>query len=174
MTSDAMPDPNAESASTGPSDTVPVTTTAEASKTPDTLTRFLAFLIDGIMVGLVGLVPFIGGLAGIAYVLFRDGLDIEFMRHRSLGKKLMKLDVMRLDGAPMDPLTSARRNWPLAFGSLTQLLIYIPVIGWILIPFVLVAGLVFVIVEIVKVLTATDGRRWGDGLAGTRVIVSGE
>jgi uncharacterized RDD family membrane protein YckC len=172
MTSDAMPEPSAESTGAQPAQAVPVTATAEAAKTPDTLTRFLAFLIDGIMVGLVGLVPIIGGLAGIAYVLFRDGLDIDFMRHRSLGKKIMKLDVIRLDGGPMDLMVSARRNWPLAFGSLTQLLIYVPVIGWILIPFVLIAGVVLVIVEIVKVLTANDGRRWGDGLAGTRVIVT--
>lgn len=151
---------------------VPRTATDDAAKAPDTLTRFLAFLIDGIAVGLVGLVPVIGGLAGIAYVLFRDGLDVDAMRHRSLGKKLMKLRVVREDGAPMDPMTSVRRNWPLAFGSLTQFLVFIPVIGWLLIPFVLIAGAVFVIVEIVKVLTATDGRRWGDSLAATRVVTS--
>jgi uncharacterized protein involved in cysteine biosynthesis len=176
MTSDAMPESHGGSQqqpqATTPADTAPVTTTADAARAPDTLTRFIAFLIDGIAVGLVGLVPVIGGLAGIAYVLFRDGLDIDFMRHRSLGKKLMKLSVVREDGLPMDPMTSARRNWPLAFGSLTQFLVFIPVIGWILIPFVLLAGAVFVIVEIVKVLTATDGRRWGDTMAGTRVVVS--
>jgi uncharacterized RDD family membrane protein YckC len=159
-------------AGTAPAERVPLTTTDDAAKTPDTLTRFLAFLIDGIAVGLVGLVPIIGGIAGIAYVLFRDGLDVDFMRHRSLGKKLMKLSVARDDGTPMDLMTSARRNWPLAFGSLTQLLIFVPVLGWVLIPFVLIAGAVFVIVEIVKVLTAPDGRRWGDSFAKTRVVVS--
>lgn len=142
--------------------------------TPDTLTRFLAFLIDGIVVGLVGLVPVIGGLAGIAYALFRDGLDVDFMRHRSLGKRVMKMAVVRADGGAMDLMTSARRNWPLVFGSLVQILLFIPVLGWVLIPFVGLAGLVLVIVEIVRVLSAPDGRRWGDTLAGTRVVLTNE
>jgi MFS transporter, DHA1 family, multidrug resistance protein len=133
---------------------------AVAGAAPDTLTRFVAFLIDAVAVALIGLVPIIGGLAGIAYVLFRDGLDIEFMQRRSLGKKLMKLTVVRTDGLPMDPMTSARRNWPLVFGSLAQILVYIPVIGWILIPFVVIAGAVLVIIEIVRILTNPDGRRW--------------
>jgi uncharacterized RDD family membrane protein YckC len=176
MTSETMPethDGHTHQVGTGPAGArVPLTTTDDAARAPDTLTRFLAFLIDAVAVALVGLVPVIGGLAGVAYVLFRDGLDVDVMRHRSLGKKLMKLSVVREDGAPMDLMTSARRNWPLAFGSLTQFLIFIPVLGWILIPFVLIAGAVFVIVEIVKVMTAPDGRRWGDTFAETRVVVS--
>jgi len=147
---------------------------AVAGAVPDTLTRFVAFLIDAVAVALIGLVPIIGGLAGIAYVLFRDGLDLEFMHRRSLGKKLMKLTVVRTDGLPMDPITSARRNWPLVFGSLAQLLVYIPVIGWILIPFVVIAGGVLVIIEIVRILTNPDGRRLGDGYAGTKVVTAAE
>ena len=145
-----------------------------AGAAPDTLTRFVAFLIDAVAVALIGLVPIIGGLAGIAYVLFRDGLDIEFMQRRSLGKKLMKLTVVRNDGLPMDPMTSAQRNWPLVFGSLAQLLVYIPVIGWILIPFVVIAGAVLVIIEVVRIVTSPDGRRLGDGYAGTRVVTATE
>jgi uncharacterized RDD family membrane protein YckC len=147
---------------------------AVAGAAPDTLTRFVAFLIDAVAVALIGLVPIIGGLAGIAYVLFRDGLDIEFMQRRSLGKKLMKLTVVRTDGLPMDPITSARRNWPLVFGSLAQILVYIPVIGWILIPFVVIAGGVLVIIEIVRILTNPDGRRIGDDYAGTKVVTAAE
>jgi len=147
---------------------------AVAGAAPDTLTRFVAFLIDAVAVALIGLVPIIGGLAGIAYVLFRDGLDIEFMQRRSLGKKLMKLTVVRTDGLPMDPMTSAQRNWPLVFGSLAQILVYIPVIGWILIPFVVLAGAVLVIIEVVRIVTSPDGRRLGDGYAGTRVVTAAE
>ena len=147
---------------------------AVAGAVPDTLTRFVAFLIDAVAVALIGLVPIIGGLAGIAYVLFRDGLDLEFMHRRSLGKKLMKLTVVRTDGLPMDPMTSAQRNWPLVFGSLAQLLVYIPVIGWILIPFVVLAGAVLVIIEVVRILTNPDGRRLGDGYAGTKVVTAAE
>jgi len=106
------------------------------------------------------------------YILFRDGLDFDFMRHRSLGKRIMKLEVVRLDGAPMDLVTSARRNWPLAFGSLVQVLLFIPFLGWALIPFVGIAALVLVVIEIVKVFTAAQARRLGDEMAGTRVVVS--
>lgn len=141
---------------------------------PDTVTRFLAFFIDAVIVAIVGLVPVVGGLVGIVYVLTRDGLAYDFMDGRSIGKKLMKLRPVRLDGGPMDVRTSVARNWPLAFGSLTQALIFIPVIGWILIPFVGLAGVVFVVIEIVRVVTNPEGRRWGDALADTRVIVTTE
>ena len=70
----------------------------------------------------------------------------------------------------MDMETSVRRNWPLAFGSLGQALVYVPIIGWVLIPIVGLVGLVLVIIEIVKVLTDAEARRWGDGMAGTKVI----
>ncbi len=153
-----------------PSD--PAVRAATAGATPDTLTRFVAFLIDAVAVAVIGLVPVIGGLVGMAYVLFRDGLDLEFMQRRSLGKKLMKLTVVRTDGQPMDLATSARRNWPLVFGSLTQLLLFVPVIGWILIPFVLIAGAVLVIIEIVRVITKPEGKRLGDDFAGTRVVTA--
>ena len=143
-----------------------------AGTTPDTLTRFVAFLIDAVAVAVIGMVPVIGGLVGIAYVLFRDGLDIEYLRGRSLGKTLMKLTVVRADGRPMDLAASAQRNWPLVFGSLTQILLFIPVIGWILIPFVIIAGVVFVIIEIVRVLTNPEGRRLGDDYARTRVVTA--
>lgn len=147
---------------------------ASVGATPDTLTRFVAFLIDAVAIALIGLVPVIGGLTGIAYALLRDGLDLDVMRHRSLGKKIMKLTVVRLDGQPMDMATSARRNWPLVFGSIAQILAFIPVIGWILIPFVVLAGLVFVVIEVVRVLTTPEGRRLGDGFAGTKVVTAAE
>jgi uncharacterized RDD family membrane protein YckC len=138
---------------------------------PDTTARFLAFLIDAVAVAAIGLVPVIGGLVGIAYVLTRDGLAFEFMDGRSIGKKLMKLRPVRLDGQPMDIRTSVMRNWPLTLGSLAQVLIFVPVIGWILIPFVVIAGLVITVIEILRVLNDPEGRRWGDQLAATKVIV---
>ena len=138
---------------------------------PDTVARFLAFLIDAVAVAAIGLVPVIGGLVGVAYVLTRDGLAFDFMDGRSIGKKLMKLRPVRLDGQPMDLNTSVMRNWPLTLGSLAQILIYIPVIGWLLIPFVGIAGLIIAVIEIIRVMNDPEGRRWGDQLAGTKVIV---
>lgn len=138
---------------------------------PDTVARFLAYLIDAVAVYAVGLVPVIGGLVGIAYVLVRDGLEYDFMDRRSIGKKVMKLRPVRLDGQPMDVRTSIMRNWPLTIGSLAQVLWYVPVIGWVLLPFVAIAGAVVVVLEVVRVFTDPEGRRWGDLLAGTKVVV---
>jgi uncharacterized RDD family membrane protein YckC len=138
---------------------------------PDTVARFLAYLIDAVAVYAVGMVPVIGGLVGIAYVLARDGLEYDFMDRRSIGKKIMKLRPVRLDGQPMDLRTSFMRNWPLTIGSLAQVLLYIPVVGWVLLPFVAIAGVVIAVLEVVRVLTDPEGRRWGDLLAGTKVVV---
>lgn len=51
------------------------------------------------------------------------------------------------------------------------MLIFIPVLGWILIPFVGLAGLVIAVIEALRVMNDPEGRRWGDQLAGTKVIV---
>jgi uncharacterized RDD family membrane protein YckC len=144
----------------------------DAGRAPDRLTRFLAYLVDAFVAGALTTVPLVGGLASVAYVLLRDGLDIEFMRGRSLGKRLLNLTVVRSDGAPMDAATSFRRNWPLAFTSLTALLVFIPVLGWLLIPFVVLIGLVLLVAEAVKVLVDPEGRSYGDLQAGTTVVTA--
>ena len=171
---DAVDAPPAVEESTASAHGTPPGAADPALRPPDALTRFLAFLIDAVVVGALASVPFIGGLAGTAYVLFRDGLDVDFMRGRSLGKVVMKLALVRDDGGPLDLMTSFRRNWTLAFTSLTVLLIFIPILGWILIPFAVLAGLVLLVIEVVKVFAAPDGRRWGDELAGTRVVLADE
>lgn len=141
-----------------------------AGAKPDLVTRFLAFFIDAVIVSVAGLVPLIGSLVGIAYALLRDGLHLEFMDGRSIGKKLMKLKVVRRDGSPMDMAASVRRNWPLALGSLAQGLLVFPVIGWLLFPIVVIAGALLALFEAYRVYSSSDGRRWGDELAGTMVV----
>lgn len=146
----------------------PTSTTSPAKA--DLLKRAIAAIIDGAIASVVGLIPAIGGLIGAAYILFRDGFDYEFMDGRSVGKKLMKLRPVRLDGQKMTLQDSARRNWPLMFGSLTTVLLVIPVIGWVLIPFVAIAAAIIGIIELVLVLTNEEGKRWGDKMASTKVI----
>jgi uncharacterized RDD family membrane protein YckC len=102
-------------------------------------------------------------LAAAAYWIVCDGLDVDFMRHRSLGKKLMGLNVVRVDGRPMDIETSARRNWMFALSWF-----YYPA-GWILSLLLSLALLVIFIYEVYKVFSEPDAHRWGDELAGTRV-----
>ena len=134
--------------------------------------RFVARIIDRFVAAvpavlLLVLLPgfageFLGALAAAAYILFSDGLDVRFMRRRSLGKRLMELRPVRLDDAPMTPEASARRNWPLAISCFVVL----PFIG---VLFSL-AGSILVVYETYKVVTDPQGRRWGDELAGTRVV----
>jgi uncharacterized RDD family membrane protein YckC len=136
----------------------------------DLTRRIIAGVIDAAITMVVGFIPWLGGLLATGYWLVRDGLDLEFMDHRSIGKKLMKLRPVTADGQPTEMVASVKRNWPLAFGGVAQLLLFIPIIGWILlIPVVFIAFAVG-IVEVVLVITDSEGRRLGDRFAGTRVV----
>lgn len=132
--------------------------------------RFIAAVIDGAIGFVVGLIPIIGGLIGAAYWLVRDGLELEFMDGRSVGKKIMKLRPVRLDGQPMDIPTSVKRNWMFALGGLISMLLWIPILGWLLIIPVAFIALGLGLFELYKVVTDSEGRRFGDGMAGTKVI----
>lgn len=133
--------------------------------------RIVAAVIDGVIAGVIGIaLPAVGGLVGSAYMLLRDGLEFDFMNHRSVGKHVMKLHLVTLDGSPIDISTSVRRNWMFALGAVIPLLLFIPILGWIAIPFVGLAALVLGVLEIVLVLTDDQGRRLGDKMAGTRVV----
>lgn len=137
----------------------------------DLTKRAVACVIDAVAAFAVGMVPFIGGIAGAAYWLVRDGLDVEFMPNRSLGKKLVGLQPVTFpDGRKLDLETSVKRNWPFVFGGIAQALAYIPIIGWLLIFPVALVALGVGIVEIYLVVTTDDGRRMGDKFAGTHVI----
>jgi len=152
-----------------PADPLAQPATDTAAK-PDLGKRAIAAIIDGAIAGAVGLIPVIGGVVGALYILLRDGFDFEFMQGRSVGKTLMKLRPVRLNGAKMDLGTSARRNWTVALGSLATFLLIVPLLGWLLYIPVLIAAVVIGIIEIVSVVNSPDGRRWGDKLADTKVI----
>lgn len=142
---------------------------AEPAKA-DLTKRAVAGIIDAVAAVLVGLIPIVGGLVATAYWLVRDGLDIEFMPNRSLGKKIVGLKPVTLDGRPVDIETSIKRNWPWAISGVAQLLFFIPFLGWLLaIPVVLLA-LGVGLWEIFLVVTTPDGRRMGDKFAGTTVV----
>ncbi|MDX1546388.1 MAG: RDD family protein [Rhodothermales bacterium] len=126
--------------------------------------RLVAAIIDGVIVGVLGVVPVIGGLVGAAYMLVRDGMELDFMDRRSIGKKVMKLRPVRLDGQAMDLSASARRNLPFAIGPAIMI---IPILGWVLGPIV---ALVIGLIEVVLVLTDAEGRRLGDKWADTKVV----
>lgn len=155
-------------------------TTAEAPKTSSTSDyaakadlgkRFLAHLIDSIIAGVIGslvglLVPTLGGMVGACYYLFRDGLDFEFMDLRSIGKRVMGLRVVRLDGEMMDLETSMRRNWVFALSGLVPTAFFFQSIAGLL----SIAGTVLFFYEVYRVINDPAGVRWGDELAETQVI----
>ena len=86
----------------------------------DTGKRALAFIIDIAVAWLLSAVipTFIGPLLGALYLLLRDGFAFEYMDGRSLGKRLIGLRPVRLDGGKVDLATSASRNWTIALASL--------------------------------------------------------
>lgn len=144
--------------------------TAPAGGKADLGTRFLAALIDGVLCAGVSMIPFVGGIVAAAYMLVRDGLEVEFADRRSIGKKLMKLRPLRLDGAPMDLATSAKRNLPFVVGWIGMPFLIIPVLGWLVAILLAVVGTLVGLVEIFLVLTDGEGRRMGDKFAETKVV----
>lgn len=132
--------------------------------------RLVAAFIDGVLCIAVSGVPAVGALVGVAYLLVRDGLEFDFMDHRSIGKKLMKLRPVGVDGRPVDIATSCRRNVLLAIGPAGLLLLWIPILGWVAGLLIAAVGAALVVIETVRIFTDPAGRRLGDDMAGTTVV----
>lgn len=64
--------------------------------------RFVAALLDGLLMGVVNLIPILGWIVSIAYALTKDALP--FLDGQSIGKKAMKIRV--LDAETGEPITS--------------------------------------------------------------------
>lgn len=143
---------------------------AAPAEKADLLKRALAFLIDGAIALVLSRIPWIGPVLGGLYLLLRDGFDLDVMDRRSLGKRLMRLRPSCDDGSPVTLGVSAMRNWTVAAASLAVILLVVPLLGLVLVPLAWVVGIVLLVVESYLTITAEDGRRWGDRLAGTRVV----
>ncbi|OPX40539.1 MAG: hypothetical protein B1H13_07045 [Desulfobacteraceae bacterium 4484_190.3] len=134
--------------------------------------RIIAIVIDGVATMIVGFIPFVGGIIGALYMLFRDALPIEALEYKSIGKKFLKLSVVKTEGSPgrIDYATSAKRNWMFALGPIMMFLLFIPVIGWILDILIGIGCFVIAIIELVKIFSDEQGIRLGDKMAGTKVV----
>jgi len=119
--------------------------------------RALAGIIDCVVAGglswiVASLIPKLGPIVSIAYMLTRDALP--FMEGHSLGKRIMKIKAVTLDGKSLsgDWGTSILRN----------VLLAIPLVG---------------LIEVVVLFVRKDKipiRRLGDEWAKTKVIVAKE
>jgi len=147
-------------------------TNADALTKADPVKRIIAFVIDAVASMIVGFIPFIGGIIGALYMLLRDALPIEALEYKSIGKKLLKISVVKTEepASKIDYATSARRNWMFALGPIMLFFLFIPIIGWIIDILLGIAVLILVIIEIVKLFTDEKGLRLGDKMAGTMVI----
>lgn len=122
-------------------------------------------------------ISFLGSLVSLAYILGRDLTAGD----RSIGKKLQDIRVVTLTGAPIGPLESAKRNGIFAIGAalgvISATLGLVPCLGdvvrCLLLP-VMILGLLIAlgaaVYELIQITQRADGVRYGDQLAGTRVV----
>jgi hypothetical protein len=138
----------------------------------DPVKRIIAVIIDFVLSMVVGFIPFVGGIIGALYMLFRDALPIEALEYKSIGKKLLKLSVVNIEDptSKIDYAASAKRNWMFALGPIMMFFLFIPILGWIIDILIGIGGLILIIIEIIKIFSDEKGVRLGDKLAGTMVI----
>lgn len=126
------------------------------------LNRFIAKLIDlFIVVAADEIAPPVGFLFGLAYILIADG----FAGGRSIGKRLVGLQTMRLDVRETAGFReSIIRNLPC---GVAQLLFAVPYVGWI-------GSAAVLAFESVLIVGNEQGRRLGDEVARTQVLDAGQ
>jgi uncharacterized RDD family membrane protein YckC len=131
--------------------------------------RLLAGLIDFVIGAFLAAVPVLGPLAAAAYWLVRDGLEVEFMNHRSIGKAIMKTRPVRPDGTYTSIDDSIRRNWMFAPAAVVPFLFYSGM-GIFLVPSMLLLVMIITGVEIFLIVTDPLRQRLGDKVADTVVV----
>jgi len=130
--------------------------------------RLFAKFTDLIVVILLGLIfrGGVGALLGFFYSLVADGLPVERFRGQSLGKKLLKIRVVKESGDPIGLKASVIRNIPV---GLVTLLMVVPFWGWIL---SFLVGIPFGLIELSLIARAKNRQRLGDVMAETIVLRS--
>ena len=126
------------------------------------LNRFIAKLIDLFIVIAAGeIAPPVGFLSGLAYILIADG----FGGGKSIGKRLVGLQTMRVDGRDAAGFReSIIRNLPLG-GA--QLAFAVPYVGWLI-------SLAILVFEGLLIIGNEQGHRLGDEVARTHVLDAGQ
>jgi uncharacterized RDD family membrane protein YckC len=131
------------------------------------LNRIAAKAIDLLFVFILAtLLPYpIGFFLGFLYSLLADGIQFKNFHGQSLGKKLMKLQVVNV--ATQKPATfkdSVLRNTPVGVATFFGI---IPIWGWIILGII---GVPLMVMEVYLMLTVETGHRLGDVMGDTEVI----
>jgi len=129
--------------------------------------RVVAKSIDiGIVFTLALILPHpLGPLLGFAYSLLADGINRGAFKGQSVGKKLMKLQVVHQSTRkPATFRESALRNAPVGVATFFAI---IPFWGWIILALI---GLPLMLVEIYLMARVEAGHRLGDVMGDTEVI----
>jgi len=138
----AAPPPSAE-------ETVIEPETLPAGEPASIGNRILAYLIDGIVIIPLYIIPILGPLAAIAYMLTRDALP--FLDGQSIGKKVMKLRVVSSETGK--PMTNDY--------------------GAVVVRTIVLSIPLFVFVELYMMNKNSDNSRLGDEWSKTKVITAG-
>ncbi|MBC7693629.1 MAG: hypothetical protein H7222_17825 [Methylotenera sp.] len=140
--------------------------------------RITAKVIDLILViAVAAILPYpIGPLLGFLYSLVADGMNLPGFGGQSIGKKLLKLQVVRFEESlpegvierrvprPVRLLDSVYRNAPVGVATFFAL---IPIWGWLILALV---GIPLMIMEIYLMITVATRHRLGDVMADTEVL----
>lgn len=107
----------------------------------------------------------LGPLAAFLYSVLADGMNFRQFQGQSVGKRVMRLQVVRrADGRPATLRDSALRNTP--FGVAVFLTLF-PVWGWILFALI---GMPLMAMELWFLLRKESRRRLGDEMGDTEVL----
>ena len=131
---------------------------------PDKVKRFLAYFIDGIILGVISQITIVGALAAVAGWLLRDVV----WEGNSVGKKLLGLRAVTAAGAPLTLNDSIRRNAIFAVGAVGTVLANFGLGGALLALPLAFGGAALAIIE--GILVLTDQPRLGDRFAATKVV----
>jgi len=129
--------------------------------------RVAAKLIDFLfLMSLAVILPYpLGPLVAFLYSLFADGISIGTHQGQSIGKRLIRLQVMNtLHHRPANYRDSVLRNAPVGVATFFAI---IPVWGWVILALM---GLPLTLMEVYLMLSVEGGRRLGDVMGDTEVI----
>lgn len=131
------------------------------------MNRVIAKVVDLVLVVAVAVIlPYpLGPLLGFVYSLVADGLNFGSFKGQSVGKKLMKLQVIHTKTKePCSYRDSVFRNAPVGIATFFAI---IPLWGWLILALI---GIPLMVMEIYLMLSVENGHRLGDVMGDTEVI----